>query len=262
MEFVRLCGAAGMKAIVRPGPYVCAEWDLGGLPAWLLNEPGLQLRLADPRFLEPAKAWMKKIGGLMAPLSVPNGGPLLMMQIENEAGFPKSEKVYMEELQKALRAGGYSGTVFTCDPSAEKVLRAGSLPGVLQAANFGDGAELAFKRLEAVSSNQPNFTAEFRLGWFELWGMPRQVVDTNRKLADFEWMMRTGASFNLYMFHGGTTRGLWTGSKVASRIFPITDCHDWLAPWDESGRPPALGSSGSQRPIARIETRKDPGALK
>jgi beta-galactosidase len=236
-EFVRLCGEEGMKAIVRPGPYVCAEWDLGGLPAWLLADPGIRLRSTDPRFLEPAMDWMKRMGAMLQPLSVAQGGPVLMVQIENEFGFFGSETPYLEEMQRALRAGGYQGMVFTCDGGGDDKLRRGGLAGVLKAANFGGRAESHFAALRRVSPEQPDFTAEFWVGWFDQWGRPHHLVNSHTKLADLEWMMRTGASFNLYMFHGGTTRGLWTGANWDGRYRPSTDCYDYSAPLDESGRP-------------------------
>jgi len=237
VEFVRLCGEEGMKAIVRPGPYVCAEWDLGGLPAWLLAEPGIKLRSTDPRFLEPAMDWMKRMGAMLQPLSVAQGGPVLMVQIENEFGFFGSDTAYLKEMQRALRAGGYQGMVFTCDGGGEDKLRRGGLAGVLKAANFGGRAESHFAALRRVSPGQPDFTAEFWVGWFDQWGRPHHLVNSQSKLADLEWMMRTGASFNLYMFHGGTTRGLWTGANWDGRYRPSTDCYDYSAPLDESGRP-------------------------
>lgn len=239
LAFVKLCGELGMHAIVRPGPYVCAEWDLGGLPAWLLAEPGIKLRSTDPRYLDPAKAWMKKMGGMLQPLSVAQGGPLLMVQIENEFGNFGADPEYLEALQAALRSGGYQGTVFTCDTASEKALQNGGRLGVLQATNFGGGAEKAFQNLQKVSPGQPNLTMEFWVGWFDQWGRPHHLIEPQEKLADLEWMMRTGASFNLYMFHGGTTRGLWTGANWEGHHRPITCSYDYSAPLDESGRPTA-----------------------
>ena len=239
VAFVKLCGEAGMHAIVRPGPYVCAEWDLGGLPAWLLAEPGVKLRSTDPRYLDPAKAWMKKMGAMLQPLSVAQGGPLLMVQIENEFGNFGSDTEYLDALQAALRSGGYQGTVFTCDTASEKALQNGGRPGVLRAANFGGGAEKAFQNLQKVNPGQPNLTMEFWVGWFDQWGRPHHVIEPQEKLADLEWMMRNRASFNLYMFHGGTTRGLWTGANWESRYRPTTCSYDYSAPLDESGRPTA-----------------------
>lgn len=237
LEFVKTCGAAGMHVIVRPGPYVCAEWDLGGLPAWLLAEPDVKLRSTDPRFLDPAKDWMKRMGAMLQPLSVEKGGPVIMVQVENEYGFFGADTAYLKELERALRTGGYQGTVFTCDGGGETSLRRGGLPEGLKAANFGGGAESAFARLRGVSPAQPAFTAEFWIGWFDQWGRPHHLVPSHEKLADLEWMMKTGASFNLYMFHGGTTRGLWSGANWQDRYRPTTDCYDYSAPLDESGRP-------------------------
>jgi len=235
--FVKLCGESGMKVIVRPGPYVCAEWDLGGLPAWLLAEAGIQLRSTDPRFLEPAKAWMKRMGEMLQPLSVAKGGPVLMVQLENEYGNFGGDAAYLEELQKALRSGGYQGLVYTADGASEKALTRGGRPGILKAANFGGQAKQAFDVLQTVRPGQPNFTAEFWVGWFDQWQRPHHFINPSDKLPDFEWMMKTGASFNLYMFHGGTTRGLWTGANWESRYLPTTCCYDYSAPLDESGRP-------------------------
>lgn len=237
--FIKLCGELGMHAIVRPGPYVCAEWDLGGLPAWLLAEPGIHLRSTDPRFLDPAKAWLKRMGAMLQPLSVAQGGPVLMVQLENEYGFFGSDSEYLDELQRALRAGGYQGMLFTSDGASAETLRAGGRPDILKAANFGRGAESAFQNLRKASPGQPDFTAEFWVGWFDQWQRPHQWIDSREKLLDFEWMMRHGASFNLYMFHGGTTRGLWTGANWEGRYRPITSSYDYLAPLDESGRPTA-----------------------
>ncbi len=235
--FIRLCGECGMHAIVRPGPYVCAEWDLGGLPAWLLAEPGIRLRSTNPKFMEPASEWMRRMGAMLQPLSVEQGGPVLMVQLENEYGFYGSDSGYLDELQRALRSGGYQGTVFTSDGASEDALRHGGRPGILKAVNFGSGAETAFGALHKASPGQPDFTAEFWVGWFDQWQRPHHWIDAHAKMADFDWMMRHGASFNIYMFHGGTTRGLMTGGNWEGRYRPITCSYDYAAPLDESGRP-------------------------
>lgn len=237
VSFVRLCAEEGMQAIVRPGPFVAAEWDLGGIPAWLLAEPGIKLRTTDVRFLAPAKAWMKLMGAKLQPLSVANGGPLLMVQVENEYGLTDWNSEYLAALEGALREGGYDGTVFTSDPAFQVLLRRGGLPGVLKAANFGSRAEAAFQALEKASPGQPSFSAEFWVGWFDQWGSPRGQFDLQKKVADLEWMMSRGASFNIYMFHGGTTRGLWSSAAWLGEYQAVTCSHDWAAPLDESGRP-------------------------
>jgi beta-galactosidase len=239
-EFVRTCAAEGMKVIVRPGPYVCAEWDSGGLPAWLLAEPGIKLRSTDPRYLEPAKAWMKRMGEMLQPLSVAQGGPVLMVQLENEFGNFGKDPEYLKELEKALRDGGYKGILFTDDGPMPRLLRDGGLPGMLKAVNFGRDAEGSFQVLKAASPDQPAFNAEFWVGWFDQWESPHHFGDSRQKVEDFRHIMNSGASFNLYMFHGGSTRGLWTGANWAKTYRPTTCCYDYGAPLDESGRPTHL----------------------
>jgi beta-galactosidase len=237
IAFVKLCDQLGMKAIVRPGPYVCAEWDLGGLPAWLLNEPGINMRSMDPRYLDPAAAWMKRMGEMLEPLTVAKGGPLLMVQVENEYGHFGEDSEYMKALHQALKSGGYQGIVFTGDGPSQSMLRNGAIPGTLKAVNFGGQAEIAFGKLEYFRRDQPEFTSEFWVGWFDDWGSLRQFINTHEKLVDFEVILRRKASFNLYMFHGGTTRNYWTAGNWKNGYSSATCCHDWSALLDESGQP-------------------------
>lgn len=237
MAFIKTCGELGMKAIVRPGPYVNAEWDLGGIPAWLLAEPGINMRTMDPRYLDPAKAWMTRMGGMLAPLSIANGGPLLMVQVENEYGHHGEDTEYMKALDQALKSGGYKGMVFTGGGPSRSMLQNGAIPGTLKAVNFGENAAHAFDVLQHHFPNQPDFTSEFWVGWFDEWGSPRQRIRRDAKLTEFERILRLRASFNLYMFHGGTTRGYWTGGNWKNGYSSATCCHDWSALLDESGRP-------------------------
>ncbi|MCW1926013.1 beta-galactosidase [Luteolibacter arcticus] len=237
VAFIRECGSQGMKVIVRPGPYVCAEWELGGIPAWVMAEPGVKLRSTDRRYLEPAKAWMRNVAGMLEPLSVAKDGPVLMLQLENEFGSFASDPEYLRELEAALRGGGYTGLLFAGDGPGEETQRRGGLPGLLKAANFGKEAKPAFETLEKVQPGKPRFTAEFWIGWFDQWGRPHHRIDARQKSADLEWMMDEGVSFNLYMFHGGTTRGFWTGANWDGAYRPTTNSYDYSAPLDESGRP-------------------------
>jgi beta-galactosidase len=238
-QFVRICGEEGMKAIVRPGPYVCAEWDLGGIPAWILAEDGVKLRSTDARYLAPAKEWMRRMGAMLEPLSVAKGGPVIMVQLENEFGSFGKNKEYLQTLEGAIRGGGYSGLLFTGDGSGVGNLTNGSLPGMLKAVNFGSNAAGAFQALEATAPGQPKFTAEFWVGWFDQWERPHHQAGVRKKAVDLAWMMREGASFNLYMFHGGSTRGMLSGANWDGRYRPTTCCYDYDAPLDESGRPTA-----------------------
>lgn len=236
-EFVRICDEEGMKVILRPGPYVCAEWDLGGLPAWLLAEDGIRLRSTDSRYLEPALGWMQTMGRMIEPLSCRNGGPVIMVQIENEFGSSGKNQKYLRALQGALSEGGYEGLLFTSDGVSTDALRNGGLPGMLKAVNFNGDASRAFRKLTSVQRDRPRFNAEFWVGWFDQWGRPHHRIGTQHRAKQLAWMMRNEASFNLYMFHGGTTRGLWNGANYDGEYRPTTGCYDYDAPLDEAGRP-------------------------
>ncbi|QJE95721.1 glycoside hydrolase family 35 protein [Luteolibacter luteus] len=258
-QFIRICGEEGMKAIVRPGPYVCAEWDLGGIPAWILAERGVKLRTTDPRYLEPAKAWMKKMGAMIEPFTAAKGGPVIMVQLENEYGNTiKNDRQYLLDLQTAIRGGGYTGMLFTCDSAFPEALTKGSIPGLVKAVNFGDRAENAFRQLETANPGQPSFTAEFWVGWFDQWQRGHMRGDTRQKSAELAWMMEKGASFNLYMFHGGSTRGMWAGANFESRYYPTTCGYDYDAPLDESGRPTAKYNAFRQIIGNRLKDEKLP----
>jgi beta-galactosidase len=237
VQFIRICGEEGMKAIVRPGPYVCAEWDLGGIPAWILADKGVKLRTTDARYLNPAKEWLKRMAAMIEPLSVPRGGPVIMVQLENEYANLGADREYLQALQSALRSGGYSGTLFTSDGAIASALQQGGLPGALKAVNFGRDAAGAFRELGSIAPGQPLFSAEFWVGWFDQWQRPHHRVNLREKCEALDWMMKHGASFNLYMFHGGTTRGMWTGANWDGRYRPTTCGYDYDAPLDESGRP-------------------------
>jgi beta-galactosidase len=237
-QFIRICGEEGMKVIVRPGPYVCAEWDLGGIPAWILAERGVKLRTTDARYLGPAKEWVRRIAAMVEPLSVGKGGPVIMVQVENEYGsFANSDREYLRELEKSLRSGGFTGILFTCDGAVPGSLAKGGIRRMTKAVNFGRDASSAFKELARVNPEQPPFTAEFWVGWFDQWQRPHNRGNLREKSADLAWMMEHGASFNLYMFHGGSTRGMWNGANWDGRYRPTTCGYDYDAPLDESGRP-------------------------
>jgi beta-galactosidase len=181
---------------------------------------------------------MRKVAGMLEPLSVAKDGPVLMVQLENEFGSYGSDPEYLRELEAALRGGGYTGMLFAGDGSGEETQRRGGLPGLLKAANFGKEAKPAFETLEKIQPGKPRFTAEFWIGWFDQWGRPHHRINARQKSADLEWMMDEGVSFNLYMFHGGTTRGFWTGANLEGGTYrPTTNSYDYSAPLDESGRP-------------------------
>jgi beta-galactosidase len=240
-EYIRLAQAQGLNVILRPGPYVCSEWDFGGLPAWLLRDPDMKVRTKDPQFLAAADHYLMRLGQELAPLQASRGGPIVMVQIENEYGSFGKDKEYMQHMRESLmRAGFRESLLYTADGPPE--LASGTLPGVLAVANFGPGeTRHAFETLERFEPGRPLMTGEYWDGWFDSWGGKHARTDTARQVSELEWMLSQGYSLNLYMFHGGTTFGFMNGANLntdtGNTYAPQTTSYDYDAPLDEAGRP-------------------------
>ena len=230
-EFCRLAQEEGLWVILRPGPYACAEWDGGGLPWWLLKNPKIQLRSQDPDFMQPAGAWLKEVGRVLGPLQVSRGGPILLVQAENEYGSYGNDATYMGLIRQALIDGGFDVPLFACNPPG--ALKNGLRADLFQVVNFGRDPQNGFKSLRQVQPTGPLMCGEFYPGWFDTWGAPHHLGDTKRYLDDLETMLKANASFSIYMAHGGTSFGLWAG---ANRPFkPDTSSYDYDAPVSEAG---------------------------
>lgn len=235
-EFVREAAAEGLHVIVRPGPYVCAEWELGGYPAWLLADPALVLRSTDEKFTRPVERWLRQLGRELAPLAGAKGA-IIAVQLENEYGSFDKDKAYLEWHRRALLDAGFGGAlVYTADGDVQ--LPNGTLDGVPAVVNFGvGGAENAFKRLAAFRPGAPLMTGEYWAGWFDHWGRQHANTNLQRQTRELAWMLERGYSINFYMFHGGTTRGFMNGANIDNgRYFPQTSSYDYDAALDESGR--------------------------
>lgn len=232
-EFCRLAQEQGLWVILRPGPYSCAEWEMGGFPWWLLKHEDIQLRTRDARYLEAAKRYLKEVGRVLGPLQVTKGGPILMAQVENEYGFFGKDSEYMGELRQALLDSGFDVPLFACNPPQH--LKDGYRADLFPVVNFGSDPASGFKALRGILPKGPLMCGEFYPGWFDTWGAPHHTGNTARYLADLEYMLKAGASFSIYMAHGGTTFGFWTG---ADRPFkPDTSSYDYDAPISEAGWP-------------------------
>lgn len=237
-QFVRLAQEHGLGVILRPGPYVCAEWDLGGLPAWLLAGDRVALRTTDPRYLEPVRRWMCRLGEELAPLQRTRGGPIFAVQLENEYGAFGSDDAYLRALRQILREAGFEAPLFTIDQPRD--LRAGSLPDVPAAVTFAPGdPDASFAALRALRPDAPLLCGEYWAGWFDHWGEPHADLDAERQAADLEWMLAAGASVNVYMLHGGTNFGFFNGANAFEPhpYQPTTSSYDYQAAIDEAGRP-------------------------
>jgi beta-galactosidase len=244
-EFIREAQQEGLYVILRPGPYVCAEWEFGGYPAWLLKDPTTVVRSSDPKFMVPATRWIKRLGQELAPLQIGNGGPILLVQVENEYGSFGNDHAYMEQNRQALVDAGFTkAQLYTADGPG--VIANGSLPDLPVGINF-DGnhpneAEKSFAALKAARPNGPFFNSEFWAGWFDHWGGPHAHTSTETQVANLDWMLRQGYSVSIYMFHGGTDFGWMNGANSSDskkEYEPDVTSYDYDSALDESGRPTA-----------------------
>ncbi len=229
-EFCRLAQQEGLWVILRPGPYACAEWEMGGLPWWLLKQPGNFLRTRDPHFVAPARRWLAEVGRVLGPLQITRGGPILMVQVENEYGFFGKDADYMRTMRRAMLEGGFTVPLFACNPT--NAIARSHLPELFSVANFGSNPEAGFKALADVQKG-PLMCGEFYPGWFDTWGFPHKRGDMSKVLRDLDYMLKMNGSFSLYMAHGGTTFGLWAGCDRPFR--PDTTSYDYDAPISEAG---------------------------
>jgi beta-galactosidase len=237
--FCREAARLGLRVIVRPGPYVCGEWDLGGYPWWLLRDarPGDRfLRTADPRHLRAAERWMEAVGRELGPLAATRGGPIILAQVENEHAAYGREPGYVGALAAALRRGGLDVPMFELEtPARVRPSDAGLFAGVALGSDPAGG----LGELRKAMPDNPAWVAEFYPGWFDTWGKPHSRGQRDRFLGDLRWMVDNGVSFNLYAFHGGTSFGPRAGAN-SPPFAPQATSYDLDAPVDEQGRPREL----------------------
>jgi len=240
-EFIREAQQEGLYVILRPGPYACAEWEFGGFPAWLLKDHSTIVRSRDPKFMEPAARWIERLGKELAPLQIGNGGPIVLVQVENEYGSFGDDHVYMQDIRRMLVDAGFTKSVLYTADGADEV-PAGSLPELPVGINFGGGDEGAakeeFAKLKKLRPNGPFLNSEFWDGWFDHWGSKHGVTNATNQASNLDWMLRQGYSVSLYMFHGGTSFGWMNGANSDGKNYePDVTSYDYDAPLDESGRP-------------------------
>ena len=209
--FVRQAQKNGMYVIVRPGPYVCAEWEMGGLPWWLLKKKDIKLRERDPYFMERVKIFEKKVAEQLAPLTIQRGGPIIMVQVENEYGSYGTDKPYVSAIRDMLKDNWYQNgrgpALFQCDWASN--FERNGLDDLVWTMNFGTGANIdqQFRRLGELRPDAPKMCSEFWSGWFDKWGARHETRDAKDMVAGLDEMLSKGISFSLYMTHGGTSFG-------------------------------------------------------
>ncbi|HWB90696.1 MAG TPA: beta-galactosidase family protein, partial [Puia sp.] len=234
--FVRTAWEEGLWVVLRPSPYVCAEWEFGGYPYWLEKEKGLVVRSKDPLYLTEYRRYIREVGKQLAPLQVNHGGNILMIQVENEYGSYGSDKEYLDINRKMFIDAGFDGLLYTCDPA--KDVSRGYCPGLLPAINGTDDVAKVKRLVRTYHGGRgPFYIAEWYPAWFDWWGAPHHTVPAARYAARLDSVLSAGLSINIYMFHGGTTRGFMNGANVNdhSPYEPQISSYDYDAPLDEAG---------------------------
>ncbi|MBU3867529.1 beta-galactosidase [Streptomyces sp. 4503] len=235
-RFIRLAGDTGLDVIVRPGPYICAEWDNGGLPAWLTGVPGMRLRTCYPPFLEAVGDWFDKLIPRVADLQFSRGGPVVAVQIENEYGSHGDDLAYVHWVRDALVDRGITELLYTADGPTPLMLDGGTVPDELAAVTFGSRPAEAAALLRSRRPGEPFFCAEFWNGWFDHWGEKHHVRSPESAARDVGGILDAGGSVSLYMAHGGTNFGLWAGANHdGEAIQPTITSYDSDAPIAEHG---------------------------
>ncbi len=234
--FCRLARKHGMHVIVRPGPYVCAEWEMGGLPWWLLKKSDIKLRDNDPYFLERTRLFMNEVSKQLADLQITRGGNIIMFQVENEYGAYGTNKEYVANIRDIVRDAGLDEVpLFQCDWNSN--FENNALDDLLWTINFGTGANIEdqFRRLKELRPQSPLMCSEFWSGWFDHWGAKHETRSAEALVAGLKEMLDQNISFSLYMTHGGTSFGHWGGANFPN-FSPTTTSYDYDAPINEYGR--------------------------
>ena len=234
-EFCRLCQENGMYVILRPGPYVCAEWEMGGLPWWLLKKKDIRLREDDPYFLERVGIFEEAVAGQVKHLTIGNGGPIIMVQVENEYGSYGVNKKYVTAIRDIVRDNFGDITLFQCDWASNFINN--GLEDLVWTMNFGTGADIdsQFEDLRKIRPDSPLMCSEFWSGWFDKWGANHETRPAADMIAGIDEMLSKGISFSLYMTHGGTNWGHWAGANSPG-FAPDVTSYDYDAPISESGQ--------------------------
>lgn len=237
-QFIHIVQEEGLWLILRPGPYVCAEWDFGGLPSYLLSIPDIKVRCMDPRYIEAVDRYIKEVSKQVKNLLVTKGGPILMIQAENEYGSYGNDRQYMKTIQQMWRNNGIDVPFYTADGAASFMLEAGSLPNAAIGLDPA-ASEAEFAQAAKINPNVPSFCSELYPGWLTHWGEKFQHPDTASLLKNVKWLMDNKKSFSFYVIHGGTNFAYWAGANAfnPSQYQPDVTSYDYDAPINELGQP-------------------------
>lgn len=236
-KYLEIAQKVGLYAIVRPGPYICAEWDFGGLPAWLLKDKNMQIRCMYPDYLKCVERFYKELLPRLVPHLESHGGNIIAMQVENEYGSYGNDKDYLRYVEKLTRDCGIDCLLFTSDGNTNNMISGGSLPDIYKVLNFGSRSRTAFNVLKGFENDGPNMCGEFWCGWFDHWRDSHHTRNSLEIVNEIKGFIDNGASFNMYMFHGGTNFGFTAGANQnqGHGYEPTVTSYDYCAMLTEWG---------------------------
>ena len=236
-KYLEIAQKVGLYAIVRPGPYICAEWDFGGLPAWLLKDKNMQIRCMYPDYLKCVERFYKELLPRLVPHLESHGGNIIAMQVENEYGSYGNDKDYLRYIEKLTRDCGIDCLLFTSDENTNNMISGGSLPDIYKVLNFGSRSRTAFNVLKDFENDGPNMCGEFWCGWFDHWRDKHHTRNSLEIVNEIKGFIDNGASFNIYMFHGGTNFGFTAGANhnQGHGYEPTVTSYDYCAMLTEWG---------------------------
>lgn len=234
-NFLDIAQKLGIYAIVRPAPYICSEWEFGGLPAWLLKDPHMEIRCMYQPYLDAVEKWFTELIPRLAKKQITKGGNIIAMQIENEYGSFSNDHEYLKWNEDLMKSLGVDVLLFTSDGPQDSMLSGGTLPHIHKTANFGSMPGMSFNKLRQYEKTGPLTCMEFWLGWFDHYGTIHHRRPAKETLLHLKPIVDGGNNFNLYMFHGGTNFGHWAGANYYSKYAPTTTSYDYNAPLNEYG---------------------------
>ena len=236
-KFIETATALDLDVIVRPGPYICAEWEFGGFPAWLLKDRNVRLRCMDEAYLSHVDRYFSRLMQEFVDLQSSRGGRVVAVQVENEYGSYGTDKKYLSWMEDCLKRNGIDVLLFTSDGPEDHMLQGGGLPHLLKTANFGSRATEAFEKLREYQPEGPLMCMEFWNGWFDHWGAEHHTRNAADASDALDEVLSNDASINIYMMHGGTNFGFWNGANRYESYSPTVTSYDYDAPLDEQGNP-------------------------
>lgn len=234
-KFISIANSLGLYAIVRPGPYICAEWEFGGFPAWLLQDSDMKLRCQYAPYLEKVRHYFHEVFTRLRPHLLENGGNIIMMQVENEYGSYGNDKEYLSSIENIFHDEKMEVCLFTSDGDDPSMLNGGTLPHLLKMVNFGSDTKRNFDHLKEVQPEAPLMCCEFWNGWFDHWGEEHHVREADDTAKELDVMLEMNGNVNFYMFHGGTNFNFYNGANHFGEYAPTVTSYDYHCLLNENG---------------------------